>query len=55
MEVLSGQLIWLPLVGYLIWMGFKSLNTSKRFIFFILFLLLAIIASDVTSSYILKK
>lgn len=52
MEIFSGQLIWIPLVGYFFWSGHKQ---SKKLAYFGLFLLLALIASDVTSSYIFKN
>jgi len=54
MVILSGQLIWLPLIGFFIYQAFKQ-NEKKFLFFFIMFLSLGLIASDVTSSYILKN
>jgi undecaprenyl-diphosphatase len=54
MKVLSGQLIWFPLIGYFFYYSFKHTG-KKQTLFFALFLALALIASDVTSSYILKN
>jgi undecaprenyl-diphosphatase len=54
MLVLSGQLIWLPFIGYFFWISSKS-HPKKKTWLFALFLVLTLIASDVTSSYILKN
>lgn len=54
MSFLSGQLVWLPLLGYFFWYSIKK-NGKSGTIVFSLFLFLTIIASDVTSSYILKN
>jgi undecaprenyl-diphosphatase len=54
MVFFSGGLIWLPLMVAPLWMAYRSLDKKYFFLFF-LFLLLAIIASDVTSSYIFKN
>ena len=54
MVFFSGGIIWLPLMLLPIWIAYSNLN-KKVFFLFILFLLLAIIASDVTSSYIFKN
>jgi undecaprenyl-diphosphatase len=54
MVFFSSQLIWLPLIAMIIFMAIKQL-TRRDFFIFVLFLFLAIIASDVTSSYILKN
>jgi undecaprenyl-diphosphatase len=54
MVVISGQVIWFPLVGYFLWLSYKG-NGKKSSGYFLLFLLLALAASDVTSSYILKN
>lgn len=54
MLFLSGQMIWIPLIGYFFWYSFK-LSGKKTTLFFILFLLLALVASDVTSSYLIKN
>lgn len=54
MQFLSGQLIWIPLIGYFFWYTYKN-HGKKVTIFFGLFLLLALVASDVTSSYLIKN
>ena len=54
MVFLSGQTLWVPLIGFVIWMAYKQLDRRSFGIFF-LFLLLGIVASDVTSSYLLKN
>lgn len=54
MVFISGQLLWIPLIGYFFWRAFKT-QTRKNFYFFCLFLVLALIASDVTSSYVFKN
>lgn len=54
MVFFSGQALWIPLIGLVIWMARKQLDRRSFGIFF-LFLLLGIVASDVTSSYLLKN
>ena len=54
MLTLSGEAVWFPLIGYFLWMSYKH-HGSKGLIHFFLFLGLALAASDVTSSYILKN
>lgn len=54
MVFVSGQLLWVPLIGGIIYLGWKQL-TPKQFGVFILFLFLTLIATDVTSSYIVKN
>ena len=54
MVFFSGGFIWLPLLLIPLWFAFKNLDRKYFFLFF-LFLVLAIIASDVTSSYIFKN
>ena len=54
MVFISGQMIWIPFIGFFFWCSYKNYGT-KGTLLFALFLLLAIIASDVTSSYILKN
>lgn len=54
MDALSGQLLWLPFIGYFFWYSYKTQGPRPTMLFG-LFLLLAIIASDVTSSYLLKN
>jgi undecaprenyl-diphosphatase len=54
MVFISGQMIWIPLIAYFIWYSFK-MNGKRGTFLFGLFLFLCLIASDVTSSYILKN
>lgn len=54
MQFLSGQLIWVPLIGYFFYYSYKK-SGKKVTLLLGLFLLLALIASDVTSSYLLKN
>jgi undecaprenyl-diphosphatase len=54
MTFFSGQLIWLPFIGLFMLLAAKQLDRKSLYVF-ILFLILAMIASDVTSSYILKN
>jgi len=54
MVLFSGQLIWLPFLILVFGIAFKKLE-RRSFFLFMLFLVLALIASDVTSSYILKN
>ena len=54
MVFISSQVVWVPLIVFLIYLAFKNLD-QKSFYLFILFLILTIIASDVTSSYVLKN
>lgn len=54
MVAISGQIIWIPLTCYFLWYSFKTSEAKSTGLFF-LFLLLTLIASDVTSSYILKN
>lgn len=54
METLSGQWIWVPLIGVFVWKAFKIFGKYRGRLFF-LFLLLTLVASDVTSSYLLKN
>lgn len=54
MVLLSGQAIWIPFVGYFLFYSYKKSGKTQTW-YFALFLLLALIASDVTSSYILKN
>jgi len=54
MAFLSGQFIWVPVVLFFILSGYKQLAKKEWFIF-LLFIALIIIASDVTSSYLLKN
>lgn len=54
MTLFSGQGIWLPFIGFFFWHAYRK-NGKSYTLYFGLFLLLAIIASDVTSSYLLKN
>lgn len=54
MQLMSGQLVWLPFIGLFTYKAF-TLFPRKQFYLFFLFLLLAVISTDVTSSYILKN
>lgn len=54
MTVLSGQSIWVPFLGYFFWYSYKHFG-KKETAYFALFLVLTLIASDVTSSYVLKN
>lgn len=54
MVFFSGQLIWLPLIAFILYFSFREFS-KKQLLLFLLFLFFAIIASDVTSSYILKN
>ncbi|HXH76645.1 MAG TPA: phosphatase PAP2 family protein [Bacteriovoracaceae bacterium] len=54
MKFFSGELLWAPLLGFILWHAHKQ-NSKPKFSLFVLFMLLALVASDVTSSYILKN
>ncbi len=54
MQVLSGQTLWAPFIGYFFWYSYRRIGKTETVIFG-LFLTLTIIASDVTSSYIMKN
>ncbi|MFP5386280.1 MAG: phosphatase PAP2 family protein [Bacteriovoracia bacterium] len=54
MSLFSGQVVWVPFIGFFFWHCYKTKGRSST-LYFGLFLLLAIVASDVTSSYILKN
>lgn len=54
MTVFSGQSIWIPFIGYFFWHSYKK-NGKEATLYFALFLVLALVASDVTSSYLLKN
>jgi undecaprenyl-diphosphatase len=54
MILMSGQLVWLPFISFFIFKAFQ-IFPRKHFYLFSLFLILAVISSDVTSSYILKN
>ena len=54
MVFFSGQLIWVPLVAIILYFSFREFP-RHQFYLFLFFLFLTIIASDITSSYILKN
>jgi undecaprenyl-diphosphatase len=54
MAFFSSQIIWIPFIVLILYVAFKQLE-KKSFYIFLLFIILAIIASDVTSSYLLKN
>ncbi len=54
MQVLSGQLLWVPFIGYFFWYSYRRIGKTETVIFG-LFLLMTIVASDVTSSYLMKN
>jgi undecaprenyl-diphosphatase len=54
MKTFSGQLIWLPFIAFLIYRA-RPLYPQKKIFIFLGFILLVIIASDVTSSYLIKN
>lgn len=54
MNVFSGQTLWIPFIGYFFWFSFRK-NGKEATLYFALFLILALVASDVTSSYLLKN
>ncbi len=54
MIFLSSQLIWIPFVAFFIFLFFKFEN-KNNFKFYLLFLVMTFVLSDVTSSYILKN
>lgn len=54
MKILSGQLVWAPIILLFFHRAFRELS-RKDFWLFVLFLALVLIASDVTSSYLLKN
>lgn len=54
MQFLSGQMIWIPLIGYFFWCSYSK-SGKKTTLYFGLFLVLTLIASDVTSSYLIKN
>lgn len=54
MKFLSGQALWIPFIGFFFFYSYKKMG-KKFTLLFALFLALALIASDVTSSYILKN
>jgi undecaprenyl-diphosphatase len=54
MQFFSGQIIWLPFLFIFFGLAYRTFSKNKFYLFF-LFLSLALVASDVTSSYILKN
>jgi undecaprenyl-diphosphatase len=54
MMLLSGQVIWIPCIAYFFWIAWHK--EGKLYAgYFSLFLVLTLVASDVTSSYIFKN
>lgn len=54
MVFLSGQGIWVPFIGFFFYYSYKTAGKIQTG-YFALFLILALVASDVTSSYVLKN
>jgi undecaprenyl-diphosphatase len=54
MMILSGEIIWIPYIFLFMWITYKK-EGQGNLRYFALFLLLTLIASDVSSSYILKN
>lgn len=54
MHFLSGQALWIPFILLIVYLAFRELGKKTGALFF-LFLVLALIASDVSSSYLLKN
>lgn len=54
MQFFSGQAVWLPLIVFFLWKG-KTGLTKKSFLTFVVFLVITLVVSDVSSSYILKN
>lgn len=54
MVILSGQLIWIPMIVFFCWQALRQIG-KKQTGLFLLFLALALIASDVTASYLIKN
>lgn len=54
MELVSGQGIWIPFIGLCLYYAYKCFS-KKQFGTFLLFLILLLVMSDSTSSYVLKN
>ncbi len=54
MQGLSGQALWAPFIGYFFWHAYRRLGKAETILFGV-FLVLTIIASDTSSSYLLKN
>lgn len=54
MVFLSGQFVWIPLIAFFIWKA-KLTMDRRHFGLFIVFLLITLVLSDVTSSYLFKN
>ena len=54
MNLLSGQALWIPFIGFFVLSSWKKNGKVPTYLFG-LFLLLTLIASDVSSSYIIKN
>lgn len=54
MEILSGQIIWAPFLFLMFWY-INRYHDKQYFFYFSFFLVASILASDVSSSYVLKN
>lgn len=54
MVFLSGQFIWIPLIAFFIWKA-KVTMDRRHLGLFIVFIILTLVLSDVTSSYLFKN
>jgi undecaprenyl-diphosphatase len=54
MLVLSGQLLWIPFVVWFVFLS-RKFEERRESAFFILFLVMLLVCSDVTSSYLFKN
>jgi undecaprenyl-diphosphatase len=54
MTLLSGQIIWVPFIAFFFFQAWSQLE-RKKFYLFVLFLILVIVVSDVSSSYLTKN
>lgn len=50
----SSKIVWIPFIGIGVFYSYKKME-KRNFFLFLLFFFLAIIASDITSSYIIKN
>lgn len=54
MVFFSGQIIWVPLILWVIWHAFKHLGKREAALF-VMFLIITLIVSDSSSSYVMKN
>lgn len=54
MVFISGQVVWIPMIAFFLWKGRVTLE-KRKFILFVLFMMVTLVLSDVTSSYIIKN